>query len=480
MSLGSKELFHSNFLHWISIVNWKAFLDIMHKMAEIKKFWWEDTFSPEMHNLEVRREYHHFDLSIYILDSENGEDGDIADNDTHEFSHNAKGSRIVQKWIPVLILENKMKSLPYRGQLVEYTDKAFEEWRTGKQIKEAMNVLKNSSLEVTDVSEEWNAKNGITFILLSLMTSSLGQEGEQDYRVPETLDYTRASEKRSLCFSFVWKHRTYRDLYGYLSKKEISSSFTENELDPLIVGDYATFLESLYKLADCWKIDSHFSFRSQIAPWDKNQDKDNEKIEEIEEYKKLRIHDIHEKLLYDQLLVELERELQRQGIKWKRFNSKTNRNSFENEYISVFTKSDYAHGVGIFEVQYFLFNSDKLNERFLKLIIQVQGERYCHMVICDGIAKGAKRVQEEMKNELGNKVSNVWDNKKLKGINQTLNQYISVNKSSPLFEWNTEPEWGKYGENNLYQYIVIPHKATVQNVINAIVEDITKINTWFK
>ena len=491
MSLGSKELFHSNFLHWISIVNWDAFLRILHGLAGTEEFWWEKDgackvngynkyYCPENKNLEVRREYHHFDLSIYILDSEKEKEevGDTADKDTLEYCHNAKGSRIVQKWIPVLILENKMKSLPYRGQLVEYTHKAFEEWRTGKMIKDALNGPMDSKSAA--VSKEWNAEHGVTFILLSLMNSSLGQNGEQDFLVSETLEYKRASE--SLTFEFQWKHRTYRELYSFLSIKDNNNRISEKELklDQLIIDDYASFLESFCNLADCWKINPDLSFRDQIAPWGMYHDKDNEIIKELEDYKKLRIHDIHEKLLYDQLLVALESELQHQGINWKRYNSKTNRSSFE-DGIRVFTKSDYAHGVGIFEAQYFIFQSNKLEESFLKLIIQVQGERYCHMVICDGIAKGAKRVQEEMKNELGNKISNVWDNMQLNGIDQTLNQYISVNKSTPLFKWrNTEPEWGKYGENNLYQYIVIPHKATVQNVIEAIVEDITKINTWFK
>ena len=82
MSLGSKELFHSNFLHWISIVNWDAFLQIMRDLAGLKKdevFWWEKEgvldchekpYHTDNNNIEVRREFHNFDLSIYILDSE--------------------------------------------------------------------------------------------------------------------------------------------------------------------------------------------------------------------------------------------------------------------------------------------------------------------------------------------------------------------------------------------------------------------------
>ena len=101
MSLGSKELFHSNFLHWISIINWDVFLMIMHGLADVKRFWWEDSYCLDKNNLEVRRESQSFDLSIYILIEE------------------TTGEK-KQKWIPVLVLENKVKSIPYKEQLRIY------------------------------------------------------------------------------------------------------------------------------------------------------------------------------------------------------------------------------------------------------------------------------------------------------------------------------------------------------------------------
>ena len=131
MSLGSKELFHSNFLHWISIVNWDAFLNIMHRLAGVNKFWWEDKYCPNSLNLEVRREFHNFDLSIYILDSEK----DATDDDSTDDTIYTEGGKKIQTWIPVLILENKMKSLPYKAQLEKYTQKAFEEWSSGKETR---------------------------------------------------------------------------------------------------------------------------------------------------------------------------------------------------------------------------------------------------------------------------------------------------------------------------------------------------------
>ena len=229
MSLGSKELFHSNFLHWISIVNWKAFLKIMHKLAgldEGEKFWWENRecsvigyskeYCPNNNNVKVFREHRNFDLSIYILDTEtkkvetkNSNNDKTADDNTTVNTYDSQGKRIVQKRIPVLVLENKMKSLPYKAQLEEYTQKAFEEWRKGEMIKSEINELKSDSDEEKTVSEDRIHDHGITFVLLSLMDTEIGKV--DDYKIEQELSYKKKGEKK-MKFPFIWKHTTYSHL----------------------------------------------------------------------------------------------------------------------------------------------------------------------------------------------------------------------------------------------------------------------------
>lgn len=482
MSLGSKELFHSNFLHWISTINWDLFLKILHELTGIKnKFWWEveDKFHPDHHNIEVRREFHHFDLSIYILDSTKEVDDSSVDSsttniDTEEYSYKEE-KRVVQKWIPVLILENKMKSLPYRGQLVEYTNKAFNEWRTGSLIKEEMKKLKANLASASD----WIAEHGITFILLSLQNTHFGQGFPKDLEVRQILK-KKNSKEESPEFPFNWNHVTYSNLLAVLNTIE-PHSFSENELDQLVFKNYTQFLESLCNLAnDCWKINPQKSFRLQISPWVSLRTDDyKERIEEIEKYKKLRIHDIHEKLLYDQLLVLLEEKL---GGRCARFDSKKNGERFNSKDnpIRIFTKSDYAHGVGIFEAQIWLFYSKNLKEHYLKLIIQVQGERYCHMVICDNVAKGAKRVNLNMISGLGKIINDVWKDSQWLDIKDPLSHYISITDLEPHFPFGIKADrWGKYGDNNLYQYIDIPQDKTIDEVIKAMVDDIDCIYKWY-
>jgi hypothetical protein len=428
-------------------------------------------------------------LSVYILDPKEEElkvDGPTSNEDLKEYSRKG-GKRFVKKWFPVLILENKMKSLPYRGQLEEYTNKAFNEWRTGSLIKDAMKELKANPAS----DPVWSTNHGITFILLSLMDTKIGQ-GTDEYKVYLTLNY---KNKEPLSFAFNWSHVSYRNLLGVLTEEIGQSPFSEKRLNQLVVQDYSLFLESLCHLAnDCWKINPQESFRLQISPWIEMSANGNprpkeyeEKINEIEEYKKLRIHDIHEKLLYDQLLVLLEKKLGDGGLPCARFDSKRNNDLFKNKDIKVFTKSDYAHGVGIFEAQFWLFDSQNpnLKEGYLKLIIQVQGERYCHMVICDNVAKGAKRANKDkdMTQNLERHIKRVWDDNRLSNIDDTISNFISIGGSKPLFPIDTfgkeEPRWGKYGDNNLYQYVDIPQGKTIEDVINAIVKDIEDINKWY-
>ena len=90
LSLGSKELFHSNFLYWLSIIDWDVFLTVIHGLANRDCFWWEEDLKRGKVIADVRREFHNFDLSIYIRVSQEED----KDNPT----------RKQETWIPVFVL----------------------------------------------------------------------------------------------------------------------------------------------------------------------------------------------------------------------------------------------------------------------------------------------------------------------------------------------------------------------------------------
>ena len=96
LSLSSKELFHSNFLYWIwknSPELFKNVIDELYKSVgkESPTKSWPDEFV-------VTREHKHFDLSVFSKD-------------------NDKNEKIL------LVIENKVKSIPYQSQLDAYLKK---------------------------------------------------------------------------------------------------------------------------------------------------------------------------------------------------------------------------------------------------------------------------------------------------------------------------------------------------------------------
>ena len=89
MSLASKELFHSNFLYWLWKLDASKFLTLLVKLSGDK------LSECKAKTIEVKREYQHFDLCVL-----------------------EKGTNKV-----LLVIENKVKSIPYVEQLNEYTGK---------------------------------------------------------------------------------------------------------------------------------------------------------------------------------------------------------------------------------------------------------------------------------------------------------------------------------------------------------------------
>ena len=96
MSLGSKELFHSNFLEYLWEVNNLMFVRIINTLLS-----YTDTQLSETIHYYLRREKENFDISLY------------------HYLDNKEDNKIVYD----LILENKVKSIPYKEQLEKYENK---------------------------------------------------------------------------------------------------------------------------------------------------------------------------------------------------------------------------------------------------------------------------------------------------------------------------------------------------------------------
>lgn len=132
LSLGSKELFHSNFLEFLWEQNPTAFLEMLKEIVikEKDKNQIQDLIKKIDKNkeyLKLAREKEHFDICIF---------------------HN-ESNKIVYD----IIIENKVKSIPYKAQLCEYIDKIRKKKQSPVYI---LLSLAQNFAEQAEISKSWN------------------------------------------------------------------------------------------------------------------------------------------------------------------------------------------------------------------------------------------------------------------------------------------------------------------------------------
>lgn len=170
LSLSSKELFHSNFLYWLSKNEPDLFKELILELSNKKT---------NLNNIEwdVKREFLNLDLSI--IDSSNNN--------------------------IIFVIENKVKSIPYKEQLVDYNKK----------------ILK--------VNEQKNLQ--CVKILLSLTEPTFDCAGE----------------------GWIWKSY---DTVSQILESQINN--IKDQYHSSIINDYAGFAKSLHTLVDEWGKDTNF------------------------------------------------------------------------------------------------------------------------------------------------------------------------------------------------------------------------------
>lgn len=444
MSLGSKELFHSNFLQWLSVTDWKFFIKILHTLSNQKdKFWWED-FDQSI--IEVRRECLNFDLSIWVLDNS----GEISEK---------------ERWIPALVLENKMKSLPYRQQLEDYVDKAFDYWRKGKSTVDI-----KSEIEEAKKGKCWKTSYGITLIVLSLLAPT----NIIDLQKPiiEKLQYGR-KVVHEMPIEFSWVCKTYNDLYNAIAINEGAyAPIGDREFFNKILNDYSTFICNLYKIADKdWQINETDCYMERLCP--RGLQDSNDEKKKIIELDSLRIADIREKICYDQLLNLLVGKMKDRGfanVQRLKPEDISPRKGVRGEFRC---RTNYFHNVGLFEVIFLIRERDSKieNDEPFFLTIQIQGNYYTHGISGKNIVKKGKE---------GNEIGDFFKNRKLdeKTWKLNLNFFFDFsqkhNKIASL-DIKENGTFYKYGSNFIYQCAEIPDDLKIDVLLNKILDDVSAI-----
>lgn len=254
LSLSSKELFHSNFLAWLAQHYPDFFVEICKELG-CKADWSNAEWN-------VKREYKNFDLCI------------------------TSDEKIV------MVLENKVKSIPTKAQLDEYVEKLKKEY-----------------------------EGNIDLILLSLSTSFPDKQAIED-------------EKK-------WQIRNYKDLCTATRKH---MQLINNQYHKALIEDYSSFVATLHECSESWKVKDSSFF---LLP------NDNDSNSNRKELKELRIADLQDKIWYSQLLEKLNSRLEennqwdvQSGMDIKKI-AKDNSACLT----KIFTNFGFTHGQGLLEAK---------------------------------------------------------------------------------------------------------------------------------
>lgn len=255
LSLSSKELFHSNFLAWLAQHYPNFFVEICKELG-CKADWSNAEWN-------VKREYKNFDLCI------------------------TSDEKIV------MVLENKVKSIPTKAQLDEYVEKLKKE---KKQYE-----------------------GNIDLILLSLSTSFPDKQAIED-------------EKK-------WQIRNYKDLCTATRKH---MQLINNQYHKALIEDYCSFVATLHEYSESWKVKDSSFF---LLPNDNDSNR--------KEPKELRIADLQDKIWYSQLLEKLNSRLEGKSQLDVQHGMDIKKIAKDNSacLTKIFTNFGFTHGQGLLEAK---------------------------------------------------------------------------------------------------------------------------------
>ncbi len=201
LSMASKELFHSNMLYWISIAYRNKFVQIMNYLGVSTNKWPDDWVA--------HREKEHFDLSI-------------TDKENKQY---------------YLILENKVKSIPYKEQLKRYSKK-----------------IKTGNPEL---------------VLLSLSTNLIGLDQLSGWKIKHYIDLASAIVE------------ILPDIHDFYHR--------------MLLEDYFLVIKRLHELQKEWKINDIDSYIGKMV----NADKEIEALGLDDMYKKVLYSQLAAKVMTD-------------------------------------------------------------------------------------------------------------------------------------------------------------------------------------
>lgn len=449
LSLSSKELFHSNFLYWIWKLDPNTFKSLIARLLNISTddLKWGDKW-------EVVREYNSFDLCVKYCDTES--------------SNKETGARKIDYGDVLLVIENKVKSIPYKEQLHKYVNKVKELYgllKDGEDIVdrcgETTYYNKTYDFNVDSCSSEWpeSVQNryhkycqykSVKYILLTL-----------PIHFPNAPKKISSEGKNSTIDN--WEIVTYNKYIKILKELKISSPDDLDEQTKVypskIIEDYIKFVEHLLVIYNEWTNECYTKLG--FIYYDEQKQQCSEYKGYIADAQDLRIHDLYHKSKYARICAEIISKFGDEyiddyevGINLtdKAVCDYLEKKGNENKGYIVW-EYNYTHGEPLVGVK--IARRDK-DGNLITYIIQVQSGVYEHGIIRKGTRS---EVENFVKSNNGpqNWVNTIGENDIFgKPISDRYNGYDAT-------------------YSMVYKYRQITDKAKTEDVIKYIVKDVKSL-----
>jgi hypothetical protein len=260
LSLSSKELFHSNFLEFLWMSDQSAFIQMIRNLLG------DDEALPELPNGNVYfldREKENFDICIYHLVDDLKPRG----RKRVFLDPNEKPKRVVYD----LIIENKVKSIPYREQLLKYVERVEQ-----KRRKDDNCVPRYLLLSLAESFPDKN-NDGSVMVHYKVKKGKKLKEGDATWKTVNYLtlrDEIRKGWKDPEGSSYIADYCDFIYRLHYLQRAILSTILEQNVDEPLF-KDYNKYkecrLHDLYVKLRCTKFMMHLkdnlgSVRVKLLP----------------------------------------------------------------------------------------------------------------------------------------------------------------------------------------------------------------------
>lgn len=251
-----------------------------------------------------------------------------------------------------------------------------------------------------------------------------------------------------------WHICNYKDLCEAIQCNK--NRFVSEPYESALIDDYCSFIKNMHELSATWQVED--SSRFLLPESDK------------ELYDELRIGDVQDKIWYSQLIANLNTCLSAAGNVRVAGGWNIGRIKSDGVCLSeIYTNWGFTHGQGLLEAKV------RINNDYV-LLIQLQGNRYCH---------GIEWIKEEEYS-----CERFWELTESEELIRKLSFFQFGEERVAIFpdicEKNREPIptrkrndefriFNKYGNRFLYQTKKIKSDVTVHDVLTAVKEEVIRI-----